>query len=102
MILAGDMNVPAGAAKGRDVPVAEQLGRLRSMVEPGKGKTIDYVLALGFERVARGSGPPTSWTGSSATTTPRGDARLRRVEERLQRRPLGRPAGVGRPAEEGA
>ena len=52
VILAGDMNVPAGAAKGRDVPVAERLGRLRSMVEPGGGKDIDYVLALGFERVA--------------------------------------------------
>jgi endonuclease/exonuclease/phosphatase family metal-dependent hydrolase len=49
VILAGDMNVPARAAKGRDVPVAERLGQLRDMVAPGTGKNIDYVLALGFE-----------------------------------------------------
>ena len=54
VILAGDFNVPAGAAKGRDVPVAELLGQLRDMgtAAPAGRENIDYVLALGFEPVS--------------------------------------------------
>lgn len=51
VILAGDLNVPSGRARGRDVPVAELLGQLRDMggAKPAKRPNIDYVLALGFE-----------------------------------------------------
>lgn len=54
VILAGDFNVPAGRARGRDVVVAEMLSRLRDMgtEKPAKRENIDYVLALGFEPVS--------------------------------------------------
>ena len=63
VILAGDMNVPAGRARGRDVEAAELLSRLRDMGDPkakSKRPNIDYVLASGFEPVSS-----RLWTGDS-------------------------------------
>jgi len=62
VILAGDLNVPAEHARGRDVEVAALLSELSDMgssVPPGR-KNIDYVLTLGFEGVAS-----KIWTGDS-------------------------------------
>lgn len=55
VILAGDMNVPAGHPRGRDVEAAAALARLRDMgtvAPPPPRENIDYVLALGFEPVS--------------------------------------------------
>ena len=63
VILAGDMNVPAGRARGRDVEAAALLSRLRDMGDPkakSKRRNIDYVLASGFEPVSS-----RLWTGDS-------------------------------------
>jgi endonuclease/exonuclease/phosphatase family metal-dependent hydrolase len=62
VILAGDFNVPAGAARGRDVEAAALLAELDDMgtaVPPGR-ENIDYVLARGFEPVRT-----RFWTGTS-------------------------------------
>lgn len=62
VILAGDFNVPAGQARGRDIEAAAVLARLRD-VGPSQAsgrQNIDYVLARGFEPVSS-----TIWTGDS-------------------------------------
>jgi endonuclease/exonuclease/phosphatase family metal-dependent hydrolase len=62
VVLAGDLNVPAGHAHGLDVEVAAMLAHLRDMgtvVPPGR-PNIDYVLAAGFEPVSS-----RIWTGDS-------------------------------------
>jgi endonuclease/exonuclease/phosphatase family metal-dependent hydrolase len=62
VILAGDFNVPAGAARGRDVEAAALLAELDDMgtaAPPGR-QNIDYVLARGFEPIAT-----RFWTGAS-------------------------------------
>jgi endonuclease/exonuclease/phosphatase family metal-dependent hydrolase len=53
VILAGDLNVPAGRESGRDVDAAKIIARLRDMgaAPPGRAN-IDYVLAAGFEPVS--------------------------------------------------
>jgi endonuclease/exonuclease/phosphatase family metal-dependent hydrolase len=62
VILAGDFNVPAGRARGRDVEVAVLLAALQDMggSEKTKRQDIDYVLARGFEPVRS-----RLWTGDS-------------------------------------
>ena len=62
VILAGDFNVPAGRARGRDVEVAVLLAGFRDMgrAEKVKRQNIDYVLARGFEPVRS-----RLWTGDS-------------------------------------
>jgi endonuclease/exonuclease/phosphatase family metal-dependent hydrolase len=65
VILAGDLNVPADDARGRDREAADDLRRLRDMDVSGPGAhrarpNIDYVLALGFEPVST-----RIWTGDS-------------------------------------
>ena len=53
VVLAGDLNVPRGRERGRDVLAARVIARLRDMggAPPGREK-IDYVLAAGFEPVS--------------------------------------------------
>ena len=62
VVLAGDLNLPAGHQRGRDREVAALLAGFRDMgtaVPPGR-PNIDYVLACGFEPVSS-----FIWTGSS-------------------------------------
>lgn len=62
VIVAGDLNVPAGRARGRDVEVVALLGQFLDMGTsvPPHRKNIDYVIADGFEPVAS-----RIWTGDS-------------------------------------
>ena len=62
VVLAGDLNVPAAGAKGRDVEIAATLARLTDMGAPqANGRpSIDYVLADGFTPVSS-----RHWTGDS-------------------------------------
>ena len=48
VVLAGDLNVPATGARGRDVEIAATLARLTDMGSGGTAPNIDYVLADGF------------------------------------------------------
>ncbi|MEA2311810.1 MAG: Endonuclease/Exonuclease/phosphatase family [Solirubrobacteraceae bacterium] len=62
VVLAGDFNVPAGRARGRDVGVALRLTALRDLGPPplpGR-EDIDYVLTRGLEPVSA-----RRWTGDS-------------------------------------
>jgi endonuclease/exonuclease/phosphatase family metal-dependent hydrolase len=59
VVLAGDLNVPASGASGRDVEIAATLARLRDMGSGGR-PDIDYVLADGFKPVSS-----RRWTGDS-------------------------------------
>jgi endonuclease/exonuclease/phosphatase family metal-dependent hydrolase len=53
VVLAGDLNVPRGSERGRDVLAARAIARLRDMGGPPPGREkIDYVLASGFEPVS--------------------------------------------------
>jgi endonuclease/exonuclease/phosphatase family metal-dependent hydrolase len=54
MILAGDFNVPAGHARGRDAELAGLLSAFADMgtAVPARRENIDYVLAEGFEPVS--------------------------------------------------
>jgi endonuclease/exonuclease/phosphatase family metal-dependent hydrolase len=49
VILTGDLNVPLGRERGRDVPAAAVIDRLSNM--GGEAGQIDYVLGAGFELV---------------------------------------------------
>ena len=62
MILAGDFNVPAGHARGRDAELAGLLSAFADMgtAVPARRENIDYVLAEGFEPVSS-----RIWTGDS-------------------------------------
>ena len=62
VVLAGDLNVPATGAKGRDVEIAATLARLTDMGSPAvNGRpNIDYVLADGFTPLSS-----RHWTGDS-------------------------------------
>ena len=59
VVLAGDLNVPATGAKGRDVEIAAILSRLQDMGSGGR-PDIDYVLADGFQPLSM-----RRWTGDS-------------------------------------
>ena len=59
VVLAGDLNVPATGARGRDVEIAAILARLQDMGSDGR-PDIDYVLADGFTPVST-----RRWTGDS-------------------------------------
>ena len=69
VVLAGDLNVPATGAQGRDVEIARDLARLQDMGSGGR-PDIDYVLADGFTPVST-----RRWTGTRspcpAARTPR-------------------------------
>ena len=60
VVLAGDLNVPAIGARGRDVEIAATLARLQDMGSGGRPPDIDYVLADGFAPVST-----RRWTGDS-------------------------------------
>ena len=62
VVLAGDLNVPASGAKGRDVEIAATLARLTDMGSPAANgrPNIDYVLADGFTPLSS-----RRWTGDS-------------------------------------
>ena len=62
VVLAGDLNVPATGAKGRDVEIAATLARLTDMGgHAANGRpSIDYVLADGFTPLSS-----RRWTGDS-------------------------------------
>jgi endonuclease/exonuclease/phosphatase family metal-dependent hydrolase len=69
VVLAGDLNVPATGAKGRDVEIAATLARLTDV--GSREPKIDYVLAAGFAPVSarRWKGDSLSLPGSPNAET---------------------------------